>query len=72
MMNTPTEKPVREIGGSHRACKKRNVPFMIDGAATCPPFERLKTLASLGADLFCVSGGKGLRGPQCKAEFCLA
>ncbi len=46
-------------------CKKRNVPFMLDGAATCPPFERLKMLASLGADLFCVSGGKGLRGPQC-------
>lgn len=46
-------------------CKKRNVPLMLDGAATCPPFERLKTLASFGADLFCVSGGKGLMGPQC-------
>ncbi|HZT32236.1 MAG TPA: aminotransferase class V-fold PLP-dependent enzyme [Bryobacteraceae bacterium] len=46
-------------------CKRRGVPFMIDGAATCPPFERLKTLASYGADLFCVSGGKGLLGPQC-------
>lgn len=46
-------------------CKRRGVPFMLDGAATCPPFERLKTLASVGADLFCVSGGKGLMGPQC-------
>ena len=46
-------------------CKRRGVPFMLDGAATCPPFERLKTLASFGADLFCVSGGKGLMGPQC-------
>jgi L-seryl-tRNA(Ser) seleniumtransferase len=46
-------------------CKRRNVPLMLDGAATCPPFERLKTLASYGADLFCVSGGKGLMGPQC-------
>jgi uncharacterized pyridoxal phosphate-dependent enzyme len=46
-------------------CKRRGVPFMLDGAATCPPFERLKTLASYGADLFCVSGGKGLMGPQC-------
>jgi len=46
-------------------CKRRGVPFMLDGAATCPPFERLKTLASYGADLFCVSGGKGLQGPQC-------
>lgn len=46
-------------------CKRRGVPFMLDGAATCPPFERLKTLASFAADLFCVSGGKGLMGPQC-------
>lgn len=46
-------------------CKQRGVPFMLDGAAMCPPFERLKTLASTGADLFCVSGGKGLMGPQC-------
>jgi uncharacterized pyridoxal phosphate-dependent enzyme len=46
-------------------CKRHGVPFMLDGAATCPPFERLKTLASVGADLFCVSGGKGLMGPQC-------
>ena len=46
-------------------CKQRGVPFMLDGAATCPPFERLKTLASFGADMFCVSGGKGLQGPQC-------
>ena len=33
-------------------CKRHNVPLMLDGAATCPPFERLKTLASFGADLF--------------------
>jgi uncharacterized pyridoxal phosphate-dependent enzyme len=46
-------------------CKRRNVPFFLDAAATCPPFERLKTISALGADLFCVSGGKGLCGPQC-------
>jgi L-seryl-tRNA(Ser) seleniumtransferase len=46
-------------------CKRRGVPFMLDGAAMCPPFERLKFLASLGPDMFCVSGGKGLQGPQC-------
>ncbi len=46
-------------------CKRRGVPFLLDGAAMCPPFERLKYLASLGPDLFCVSGGKGLFGPQC-------
>lgn len=46
-------------------CKRRGVPFMLDAAAMCPPFERLKYLAGLGPDLFCVSGGKGLFGPQC-------
>ena len=46
-------------------CKRRGVPFMLDGAAMCPPFERLRFLAGLGPDLFCVSGGKGLFGPQC-------
>src|SRR5262249_42235907 len=45
--------------------KRRGVPFMLDGAAMCPPFERLRFLAGLGPDLFCVSGGKGLFGPQC-------
>ncbi len=45
--------------------KRRGVPFMLDAAAMCPPFSRLKDLARLGPDLFCVSGGKGLFGPQC-------
>jgi len=26
-------------------CKRRGVPFMLDGAAECPPFERPKMLA---------------------------
>lgn len=47
------------------ACKRHGVPFMLDGAAECPPFERLRMLASFRTDLFCVSGGKGLMGPQC-------
>ena len=46
-------------------CKERGVPFMLDAAPMCPPFERLKMLAGLGPDMFCVSGGKGLFGPQC-------
>ena len=46
-------------------CKRRGVPFLLDAAPMCPPFERLKFLAGLGPDLFCVSGGKGLFGPQC-------
>jgi L-seryl-tRNA(Ser) seleniumtransferase len=54
-----------KLEGAIGACKRRGVPFMLDGAAECPPFERLKMLASFGTDLFCVSGGKGLMGPQC-------
>jgi L-seryl-tRNA(Ser) seleniumtransferase len=46
-------------------CRKRGVPFLLDAAPMCPPFERLKFLANLGPDMFCVSGGKGLFGPQC-------
>lgn len=46
-------------------CKDHAVPFMLDSAVACPPFGRLETLGRLGADLFCVSGGKGLFGPQC-------
>jgi uncharacterized pyridoxal phosphate-dependent enzyme len=45
--------------------RRRGVPFLLDGAFLCPPFERLRMLAGLGPDLFCVSGGKGLFGPQC-------
>ena len=46
-------------------CKGHGVPFLLDAAAMCPPFERLRFLASLEPDMFCVSGGKGLFGPQC-------
>jgi len=45
--------------------KEHGIPLMLDAAPMCPPFERLKMLADLGPDLFCVSGGKGLFGPQC-------
>ena len=41
------------------------MPFLLDAAVACPPFERLKTVAALGPDMFNVSGGKGLFGPQC-------
>jgi L-seryl-tRNA(Ser) seleniumtransferase len=54
-----------KLAGAIALAKKRGVPFMLDAAAMCPPFERLKDLARLGPDLFCISGGKGLFGPQC-------
>ena len=45
--------------------KRRGVPFMLDAAYMCPPFSRLRDIARLGPDLFCISGGKGIFGPQC-------
>ncbi len=45
--------------------KKASVPLMLDDAAGIPPIENLKLYADMGIDLFCFSGGKGLRGPQC-------
>lgn len=45
--------------------KKAGVPLMLDDAAGIPPIENLSLYARMGIDLFCFSGGKGLRGPQC-------
>lgn len=44
--------------------KKYNIPTMIDMAADVPPVENLWKYNDMGFDLVCVSGGKGLRGPQ--------
>ena len=41
------------------------VPLLLDDAAGIPPFENLTRYAKMGVDLYCFSGGKGLRGPQC-------
>lgn len=45
--------------------KKAGVPLMLDDAAGIPPIGNLTLYARMGIDLFCFSGGKGLRGPQC-------
>lgn len=44
--------------------KKLNLPTMIDMAADATPVENLWKYNEMGFDLVCVSGGKGLRGPQ--------
>src|SRR6201994_548543 len=41
------------------------VPMLLDDAAGIPPFDNLSRYAKMGVDLYCFSGGKGLRGPQC-------
>jgi L-seryl-tRNA(Ser) seleniumtransferase len=45
--------------------KKAGVPLLLDDAAGIPPISNLSLYARMGIDLFCFSGGKGLRGPQC-------
>jgi uncharacterized pyridoxal phosphate-dependent enzyme len=45
--------------------KKLGVPTLIDTAADIPPVENLSRFLKMGFDLQAVSGGKGLRGPQC-------
>lgn len=42
-----------------------HVPLLLDDAAGIPPIENLQRYAKAGVDLYCFSGGKGLRGPQC-------
>ncbi len=45
--------------------KAANVPLLLDDAAGIPPFENLSRYSHMGVDLYCFSGGKGMRGPQC-------
>ena len=45
--------------------KHANVPLLLDDAAGIPPFGNLARYNKLGVDLYCFSGGKGIRGPQC-------
>jgi uncharacterized pyridoxal phosphate-dependent enzyme len=45
--------------------RRMEVPLLLDDAAGIPPFENLSRYARLGVDLYCFSGGKGMRGPQC-------
>jgi uncharacterized pyridoxal phosphate-dependent enzyme len=45
--------------------KDRKTPMLLDDAAGIPPVENAKLYARMGIDLYCFSGGKGLRGPQC-------
>jgi len=44
--------------------RKHNIPTMIDIAADATPVENMWKFNDMGFDLVCVSGGKGIRGPQ--------
>src|SRR5262249_48957516 len=53
------------LGKALDITKKVSVPLLLDDAAGIPPIENLSRYAKTGVDLYCFSGGKGLRGPQC-------
>jgi uncharacterized pyridoxal phosphate-dependent enzyme len=55
------EKLERELA----IAKGRRIPMLLDDAAGIPPVDNAKLYARMGIDLYCFSGGKGLRGPQC-------
>jgi len=48
-----------------KVAKERKIPMLLDDAAGIPPVDNAKLYAKMGIDLYCFSGGKGLRGPQC-------
>jgi L-seryl-tRNA(Ser) seleniumtransferase len=45
--------------------KDHKVPLLLDDAAGIPPVDNARLYARMGIDMYCFSGGKGLRGPQC-------
>ncbi len=45
--------------------KKHGIPTFNDAAADVPPASHLSDYNKMGFDLVAISGGKGLRGPQC-------
>jgi len=48
-----------------KIAKDHKVPILLDDAAGIPPVDNAKLYAKMGIDMYCFSGGKGLRGPQC-------
>jgi uncharacterized pyridoxal phosphate-dependent enzyme len=57
---------VASVGGVVKIAHARSVPVIVDAAAQIPPISSLWNYTrDAGADLVIVSGGKGLRGPQC-------
>jgi len=59
--NDLSEKLAQEV----KIAKDHKVPLLLDDAAGIPPVDNAKLYAKMGIDMYCFSGGKGLRGPQC-------
>jgi len=48
-----------------KVTKAAGVPLLVDASSAVPPFENFTKFAKWGVDLYAISGGKGLGGPQC-------
>jgi seryl-tRNA(Sec) selenium transferase len=53
-----------ELAKEIAIAKSRGVPIFLDAADGIPPVENIRLFAKMGCDLYTVSGGKGLCGPQ--------
>jgi L-seryl-tRNA(Ser) seleniumtransferase len=53
-----------ELAKEIAIAKSRGVPIFMDAADGIPPVENIRLFAKMGCDLYTVSGGKGLCGPQ--------
>lgn len=54
-----------ELAKEIAVAKRAGVPILMDAADGVPPIGKLRQFAEMGCDLYTVSGGKGLCGPQC-------
>ncbi len=59
-----TGSEVDELAKEIAIAKSHQVPIFMDAADGIPPIEKLQLFAKMGCDLYTVSGGKGLCGPQ--------
>jgi uncharacterized pyridoxal phosphate-dependent enzyme len=48
-----------------KTTRAKGVPILVDHAAGIPPYDNFTRYGKMGVDLYCFSGGKGVRGPQC-------
>ncbi len=53
-----------ELAKEIAVAKRAKVPIFMDAADGVPPIEKIRQFAQMGCDLYTVSGGKGLCGPQ--------
>jgi uncharacterized pyridoxal phosphate-dependent enzyme len=59
-----TTSPPEELAKEIAIAKAHGVPIFMDAADGVPPIDKLRLFAKMGCDLYTVSGGKGLCGPQ--------